>query len=93
MPVTTDFNVWLEENEPSSIDDIYTLYKTVEEAESQGIWEISKNTSGRLFLGGWDSTLMLSSPEAVAAFLRRVKELTCEPDMDIESWYIMKTAP
>lgn len=86
MSSTADFDVWLEENEPDSYDEIYTLYHSVNEREGNGIWEVTTRDD-KTFVTGSTSTLQLLSEKSRLAFLRKVEALKSDPDMDMESWY------
>lgn len=86
MPNTTDFEVWLEDNEPDGYEEIYTLYRSVEDRESNGIWVVT-NAGDKTFVTGSNSTLQLLSEKARRAFLAAVVALKSDPEMDMESWY------
>lgn len=86
MPSTTDFEVWLEENEPDGYEEIYALYRSVEEREANGNWDVTTNGE-KTFVTGSTSTLQLLSEKARLAFLKQVELLKTDPEMDMDSWY------
>jgi len=86
MPSTTDFDEWLEENNPDGHEEIYTLYLSVDEREGNGIWEVTTKDD-KTFVSGSTSTLQLLSEKSRLAFLRKIEGLKSDPEMDMESWY------
>jgi len=86
MSSTTNFDVWLEENEPDGHEEIYSLYQAVDLREGYGLWDVT--TQGdKTFIKGTTSTLQLLSEKARLAFLTAVEKLKDDPEMDMESWY------
>ena len=86
MKNTSEFDVWLEENEPEDHEEIYSLYNSVVHRESWGLWEVTTN-GDKTFIKGPNSTLNLLSGNARQAFQNRVEALKSDPEMDMESWY------
>lgn len=86
MQDTTDFEVWIEDNEPDGYEEIYTLYRSVAEREDNGIWAVTTN-GDKTFVTGPTSTLQLLSEKARRTFLNAVEALKSDPEMDMESWY------
>jgi hypothetical protein len=86
MQTTTNFDVWLEENEPDGHEEIYALYQAVDFRESYGFWNV-KCDGEKTFVEGSTSRLGLLTEKARLAFLRSVEALKSDPEMDMESWY------
>lgn len=86
MTNTTDFDVWLEENDPDGHEEIYALYQAADERESYGLWEV-KTQGDKTFIVGSAGTLQLLSEMARQKFVQRVNALKSDPEMDMESWY------
>lgn len=85
MTDTSDFDLWLSENEPAGYEDIYNLYRAVVDRESMGMWQVS--TKGdKTFVKGPEGTLQLLSEDARKAFLPRVEHLN-DSDMSMDGWY------
>jgi hypothetical protein len=89
MSSTTNFEVWLDENEPDGHEEIFTLYLSVNEREGHGVWRVSTN-GDKTFVTGPTSTLDLLSDYARLTFLRKVEALKRDPEMDMESWYLFE---
>jgi hypothetical protein len=86
MTDTSDFEVWLAENEPDGHEDIYSLYQAVECREDYGIWSV-KVRGEKTFVTGPEGTLQLLSEKARQAFLKEVEALKDDDELDMESWY------
>lgn len=87
MATITDFDVWLAQADPDTIEEIYSLYCAVTDKESSGVFNCSENND-RLFLKAnhTEDTLMLASEKAVDSFLATMRK-KFNIDMDIEAWY------
>lgn len=89
MATVTDFNTWLSEAEPEGYEEIYSLYKCVENENDYGIWTCGKNND-MLFIKArhTEDTLKLASEKAKKAFLRLIFDNYVEDkEMNIEMWY------
>jgi hypothetical protein len=89
MATITDFEGWLDQGEPEGYEEVYSLYRCVQDEEDFGIYEC-KSKDGKLFIkaGHTDDTLMLASEKAKTAFLKIIEtRYVDDNDMDIESWY------
>jgi hypothetical protein len=90
---TSDFRLWLAENQPEEDDheEIYALYRAAMDRSDYGIWEVT--TSGaKTFIKGPEGTLQLLSEKARTAFIGEVSKLTSDPQMKMEGWYEYKRA-
>lgn len=85
-----DFSEWLICMDLSDYEDIYSLYRSVEECETYGSFEtqIAKGSNN-----GWivkatylDEALHLASEKAKETFLSMI-ENRCFNGMDVEGWY------
>ena len=86
MTTITDFEVWLEENEPEGHEEIYALYQAVVSRNDWGFYNVT-NDGDKTFVKGSLSTLLLASGKARKAFLSRVDALRDDRELDMESWY------
>ena len=83
---TADFEAWLEANDPEGHEETYALYMAVDLREDYGIWSV-KTKGDKTFIEGHASTLALLGEKARSAFLVKVRGLTGQQELDIESWY------
>ena len=51
MTTTTNFEIWLEENEPEGHEEIYALYQTVVTRDDWGAYAVT-NVGGKTFVKG-----------------------------------------
>lgn len=90
----TDFDSWLTMIDSNEYEDIYCLYKSVEEIDSYGFFEVQKaGGADRYFVkcNYFEDKLMLASEKARGFFLKTIENKYLE-GMDIESWYGYKHA-
>ena len=87
---TKDFSAWLICMDLSDYEDIYSLYRSVEECETYGSFDtqIAKG-----FNNGWivkatyiDESLYLASEKAKNTFLSMIEKRQFN-GMDVEGWY------
>ncbi len=87
---TKDFSEWLICMDLSDYEDIYSLYRSVEECETYGSFEtqIAKGSNN-----GWivkatyiDESLHLASEKAKNTFLSMIEKRYFN-SMDVEGWY------
>ena len=94
MNITTDFQKWLNAAEPEGHQEVYSLYRAVEDCSSFGIYDVkpAKGSGGRWIVSTshLDEGLLLASDEAREAFLLHVTRTYCDRDLDMESWYSYK---
>ena len=92
---TKDFSEWLICMDLSDYEDIYSLYRSVEECETYGSFEtqIAKGSNN-----GWivkatyiDESLHLASEKAKNTFLSMIEKRYFN-DMDAEGWYAYNKA-
>ena len=92
---TKDFSEWLVCMDLSDYEDIYSLYRSVEECETYGSFEtqIAKGSNN-----GWivkatyiDESLHLASEKAKNTFLSMIEKRYFN-DMDAEGWYAYNKA-
>ncbi len=88
MATITNFNDWLDDNvDGNDYNDVYSIYHAVSEESDFGGFEVSKNSSGRLFVSGpGEDTLMISTEKAIETFLKTIESRYCD-EMDIEGYY------
>ena len=89
MATVTDFNTWLSEADPEGYEEIYSLYKCIENENDYGIWTCGKNND-MLFIKArhTEDTLILTSKKTKKAFLRLILDYYVEDkEMNIEMWY------
>jgi hypothetical protein len=86
MTTTTDFEIWLEENEPEGHAEIYALYQTVVTRNAWGAYVVT-NVGDKTFVKGPSSTLLLANEKARKAFLSKVDALRDDRELDMEGWY------
>ena len=81
MASTTNFELWIAENEPENSTEIEALYHAAD-GQSFGIYDASKDQSGRVFIKPTtgESTLALTSNKAIAEFKRHVQKLA-DPEL------------
>lgn len=93
MGTITDFDEWLEFIDLSDFNDVYSLYRTVEDLSNWGSFSIEEGSENKYFLKSseCDKTLMLASEKARTAFLKKIESDHCG-DLDIESYYSFRHA-
>lgn len=87
---TTNFDEWLDNNELSDYNDVYSLYQSVLNVEEwAGFKTIRGKSEGQYIVSSIecsDINLFLASEKARDSFLSTIEKKYCE-DMDIESYY------
>ena len=96
MNTITDFDAWLGCIDLSDYNDVYSLYRTVQDLSDWGPFTIKYNESAsghKCFLSSpeCDDTLMLASELARTAFLRKLVSDYCG-GLDMESYYSFRHA-
>ena len=89
MASITDFNTWLEGNDLSDYNDVYSLYNSVANVEEwAGYKTIKGRTEGQYVVSSIEcgEDLFLASEKARESFLKTIEEQYCE-GMDIEGFY------
>ena len=91
MAVTTDFSAWLDCADLDNYEDVYCLYRSVEECSEYGMFntQVAKGKNN-----GWivsaslldDYSLHLCSQAAKDAFLSKIENRYCD-GMSMEGWY------
>ena len=88
----TDWNAWLDANEPSGADELLALHDAVIYGGDWGCYAGTHDSQGRVFIKGWVSPqLALVSEKATETFLR-VLERRYAFGMDIEAFHGLETA-
>lgn len=92
MAIITDFNEWLDEADPDSHEEIYALFRAVEDINQNGMYKCWINNK-KYFVKGdhTTNTLILASEKAYYAFLKEINA-RFELEGDIEGWYGFKRA-
>ncbi len=79
---TTDFNDWLDSNEPADNGDAYALNHAIQHKESCGIYDVDmKGKQMFIRVDGKDEWLRLASDIAISAFQKRVDGYCPDSDM------------
>jgi hypothetical protein len=88
VPTITDFSAWLDEADPDTTDEIYDLYKSVQDESEGSFYTLKRGGDGKLFVKGnhTDDTLMIV-PHAKELFLKTLWERCINSEFDIEGWY------
>lgn len=89
METTTSFEDWLNENTPVSTSEIYTLWRAVNDQQTQGNWAITRTRAGTI-VKGTNQGLILASEAARREFLRKVESFKDDPSIDMEAWWMSK---
>lgn len=95
MATITDFDAWLDQANPEDYEEVYSLYKAVEDIDEFGMFKCKTSTDGKkIFVYGdhVEDTLMLVSDKAKRAFLKFIEERYVDNDLNIEGWYAYKRA-
>lgn len=88
--VTTDFSAWLTCMDLRDYEDVYALYRSIEECDTYGVFEtqVAKGVNN-----GWivkatyfDDTLHLASEKAKETFLSMIEKRYFD-GLDVEGWY------
>lgn len=84
MNTTTDFELWIAENEPESFDEVNCLYEATF-GESSGIYNAtSKNGKVFISVSGAEHSLALLSVKAVEAFRKKIEVYNVHRDLGWE---------
>lgn len=91
MATITDFSGWLDQADPENYEEIYSLYKAIEDIDEPqyGTFKCTKNEkTGMYFLKGdhTEDTLLLASEKARLTFIK-VLDDRFKIDGSIEGWY------
>lgn len=89
MATITDFDTWLEGNDLSDFNDVYSLYHSVAEVEEWGGYKTIKGKDAGQYIvssSECEEDLFLASEKAREYFLKTIEKQYCE-DMDIEGYY------
>lgn len=85
MTATTDFNDWLDTNEPANNEEAYALNYAIQHKETCGIYDVEmKGEQMFIRVGGNDEWLRLASNNAISSFQKRVDGYCPDPDMGWE---------
>lgn len=80
----TDFEEWLANNEPANNEEAFQLHQAIEDEEPVGVYTVERKGQQVFCRGGSDDWLLLASPQAVAAFKKRIEGYCPDPDMGWE---------
>jgi hypothetical protein len=90
MATITNFNDWLEQADPSGYEEVYALYRALEDCDASGIYSCIKSEKGdKWFFKGenTEDTLMLASPKAKDMFMKLIESKYGDGELDMESLY------
>ncbi len=90
----TDFKDWIEAVELEDFNDVYCLYKSVEQLEEWGAFSTTQRmtSKGNIYFvkcSYIDDILMLASNKAKDYFIKNLEEVYAG-DMTMEGWYYYK---
>lgn len=95
MTTITDFEAFLDQAEPDDHEEVYALYKAVEDCTDMTWYECVEAPNGKWIVSSpnAEDKLLLASQQAKDAFLHLVSERYIDDqDQDIEGWYGYKRA-
>jgi hypothetical protein len=98
MATHTDFKTWLSGIDIDDYNDIYCLYKAVEEQQEWGAFDCSKRVTskGNMYFVSCcymeKEILMLASDKAREYFMDHIEKTYADEGMGIEAWYQYKYA-
>lgn len=90
MATITDFEAFLDQAEPDDHEEVYALYKAVEDCCDMTFYECERAPNGQWIVSSpvASDKLRLASQDAKDAFLRLVHERYVNDEgQDIEGWY------
>lgn len=90
MDTITDFSAWLDQADLDDHEEVYALYKAVEDVDDVGLYKCTASKDGTKWFveaSHTEDKLMLASVEARAAFLKKIENEYTNGELDIESWY------
>lgn len=91
MSTTTNFEEWLEDNDPDGYEDVFAVYKAAHDRCDWGHWTVT--TKGvKTFIKGPAGTLSLLSEKARIAFMATVARSVGESVATMEGWYYFQYA-
>ena len=87
MSTTSNFKKWLSFNGGEDFREICSLYRAVENEESEAHWSVTHNGDKLIIEGITDECLLIASQDAKQKFLEIMEETYCDNgEMDMESW-------
>jgi hypothetical protein len=93
MAMATNYNFrdWLNNIEPLDYENIYSLYRSMKDGGTWGMFSTTAN-DGSFFVQceGQSDTLMLTSANVKDVFLKVLQDKYCEHGIDMEGWYVNK---
>jgi len=95
MATMTDFKDWLSGANLEDYNDVYCLYRAVNDLDEWGAFKCTKKETSKgnmYFLKCYyaDDILMLASDKARTYFLNHIEKTYAGEEMDIEAWYYFK---
>jgi hypothetical protein len=84
---TLNFEDWLANNAPGDMEAAYCLFKAASEGQSMGIYDANRKDGRTSITGPSGETLVLVSPKAHEAFLKRIEGYNLYPDLGWEGAY------
>lgn len=90
MATITDFKTWLDCNDLSDFNDVYSLYHSVQDVEKWAGFSTERGKKEGVYIVKsveCDDNLLLASENARSTFLSVIESRYCE-GMDIETYYI-----
>lgn len=85
----TDFKAWLDGLDLEDFNDVYSLYRAVQDCDDWGTFTCTKHESAdKWFVKelGSDVTLLLASEKARDYFLEHLTRTNCG-ELEMEGWY------
>ena len=90
MTTVTDFEAWLDQADPEGHEEVYSLYRAVEDATQISFFECKPAKGGNgliVYKDNINDKLLLASDKAKSAFLKEIEKRYVDNDMNIEGWY------
>lgn len=90
MTTITDMEDWLFEVAPKNPDEVYSLYKAVQDEAKKGIFDCKAFAGKHEWLikcGRAQNTLLLASNKAKGLFLSLIHCFYADPEIDMDDWY------
>lgn len=94
MATMTDFDSWIHSADLENYNDVYYLFKSVEDTDEWGAFTTTKKTTEKdnmyfVKCDYIDDVLMLASDKAKDYLLKSLEKKYCG-EMDMEAWYYFK---
>ena len=90
MTTITDFASWLDQADPEGHEEVYSLYRAVQDRDEWGPFNAKPARGGDgviVYADHIDDTLLLASEKAFEAFSKEIERRYVDSDLNIEGWY------